>query len=217
MTSANSPTPYRDDLFGPEFATSLFVSEPVHNLVHRMVLEPQGVSFRGHRAPSEANREFLASSDQLVPAHHAQDRPRRSTLDRRYVSRGHRAPRMDSRRLGSSGSTSAPAANRGGSIAFIPVDKKPRPIPRLDKLDSTQLVAALESPSGWQRDTAQRLLLHRRDPGRDRAPAERSSIATKRPKTRVQAIWTLADLGGLDEPSAPGRSRRPSIPACAKP
>ena len=24
---------------------------------------------------------------------------------------------------------------------------------------------------------------------------------TKRPKTRVQAIWTLADLGGLDEPS----------------
>ena len=53
VTSANSPTPYRDELFGPEFATSLFVSEPVHNLVHRMVLEPEGVSFRGHRAPGE--------------------------------------------------------------------------------------------------------------------------------------------------------------------
>ena len=26
--------------------------------------------------------------------------------------------------------------------------------------------------------------------------------STKRPKTRVQAIWTLADLHGLDEPSA---------------
>ena len=35
VTSANSPTPYRDDLFGPRFSTSLFVSEPVHNLVHR--------------------------------------------------------------------------------------------------------------------------------------------------------------------------------------
>ncbi len=63
MTSANSPTPYRDDLFGPHFATSLFVSEPVHNLVHRMVLEPDGATYRGVRAPDEADREFLASSD----------------------------------------------------------------------------------------------------------------------------------------------------------
>src|SRR5262249_49802568 len=47
VTSANSPTPYRDDLFGPEFATSLFVSEPVHNLVHRLVLEPNGATYSG--------------------------------------------------------------------------------------------------------------------------------------------------------------------------
>src|SRR5271157_1607359 len=63
VTSANSPTPYRDDLFGPEFATSLFVSEPVHNLVHRMILKPNGATYRGVRAPGEAGREFLASSD----------------------------------------------------------------------------------------------------------------------------------------------------------
>ena len=50
MTSANSPTPYRDDLFGPHFATSLFVSEPVHNLVHRMVLEPDGATLSRRRA-----------------------------------------------------------------------------------------------------------------------------------------------------------------------
>ncbi|MHB8521323.1 MAG: PVC-type heme-binding CxxCH protein, partial [Limisphaerales bacterium] len=31
VTSGNSPTPYRDDLFGPDFATSVFASEPVHN------------------------------------------------------------------------------------------------------------------------------------------------------------------------------------------
>ena len=43
--------------------TSLFVSEPVHNLVHRMVLEPDGATFAGRRAADEADREFLASSD----------------------------------------------------------------------------------------------------------------------------------------------------------
>ena len=63
VTSANSPTPYRDDLFGPQYANSLFVSEPVHNLVHRMTLAPDGVTLRGGRAKGEANREFLASSD----------------------------------------------------------------------------------------------------------------------------------------------------------
>ncbi|MCA1684916.1 MAG: hypothetical protein LC745_02805 [Planctomycetia bacterium] len=62
-TSANSPTPYRDDLFGPHFEGSLFVSEPVHNLVHRMVLEPDGPTLKGRRAPGEAGREFLASTD----------------------------------------------------------------------------------------------------------------------------------------------------------
>ncbi|HZO85989.1 MAG TPA: PVC-type heme-binding CxxCH protein, partial [Verrucomicrobiae bacterium] len=63
VTSGNSPTPYRDDLFGPEFATSVFISDPVHNLVHREVLGEEGVSFRSSRAKDEQQSEFLASSD----------------------------------------------------------------------------------------------------------------------------------------------------------
>ncbi|MBX6314314.1 MAG: VCBS repeat-containing protein, partial [Isosphaeraceae bacterium] len=63
VTSANSPLPYRDELFGPAFAGSLFVSEPVHNLIRRVIVEPDGASFRGRRAADEADREFLASSD----------------------------------------------------------------------------------------------------------------------------------------------------------
>ena len=39
FTSACSPIVYRDDLFGPAFAGNVFVSEPVHNLVHREVLD----------------------------------------------------------------------------------------------------------------------------------------------------------------------------------
>src|SRR6185503_15800168 len=62
-TSANSATAYRDELFGPEFATSIFISEPVHNLIHREVLEPDGVSFKSHRAQGEETQEFLASTD----------------------------------------------------------------------------------------------------------------------------------------------------------
>jgi putative heme-binding domain-containing protein len=92
-------------------------------------------------------------------------------------------------------------SEQGRLYRVYPIEKKPRAIPRLDKLDASGLVAALESPSGWQRDTAQRLLLHRREP---EAIARLRALVreTKRPKTRVQAIWTLADLGQLDEPSS---------------
>src|SRR5262249_18486611 len=62
-TSANSATPYRDDLFGLHFPSRLFVSEPVHNLVHRVVLSADGASFKGTRAPGDETAEFLASSD----------------------------------------------------------------------------------------------------------------------------------------------------------
>ncbi len=91
-------------------------------------------------------------------------------------------------------------SEQGRIYRVYPVDKKPRSIPRLDKLDTSGLVAALESPSGWQRDTAQRLLLHRRDPAAI-DPLRKLALETKHAKTRVQAIWTLADLDGLDEPS----------------
>ena len=166
VTSANSPTPYRDDLFGPEFATSLFVSEPVHNLVHRMVLEPaRGDLPRPSRARTRPSREFLASSDNWFRPTHAQDGPRRRALDGRHVPRGHRAPRVDSRRLGSE--ARPPRRQRAGAdLSRLSRRSASRGrSPGWTGLDTAGLVAALDSPSGWQRDTAQRLLLHRRDPG----------------------------------------------------
>ena len=201
VTSANSPTPYRDDLFGPWFATSLFVSEPVHNLVHRMVLEPEGVTFRGRRGPNEAGREFLASSDNWFRPTMLKTGPDGALwiadMYRAVIEHPEWIPDDWEKRL-----DLRAGSEQGRIYRVYPVDKKPRPIPRLDQLDAAGLVAALDSPSGWQRDTAQRLLLHRGGSGGDRAAASARSRARSGRKTRVQAIWTLADLGGLDEPSA---------------
>jgi len=63
FTSACSVTPYRDQLLGDQAKRSLFVAEPVHNLVSRLVIEPQGSSFTGTRAASEQSSEFFASTD----------------------------------------------------------------------------------------------------------------------------------------------------------
>jgi putative heme-binding domain-containing protein len=200
VTSANSPTAYRDDLFGPWYATSLFVSEPVHNLVHRIVLEPDGVTFRGHRGPNGEGREFLASSDNWFRPTMLKTGPDGALwvadMYRAVIEHPEWIPDDWEKRI------DLRAGSQEGRIyRVLPVGQRARPIPRLDRLDEAGLVAALDSPNGWQRDTSQRLLLHR---GGTSAFAALRNLAvhTRRPQARVQAIWTLADLGGVDVGSA---------------
>ena len=63
FTSACSAIVYRDEPFGPIFNNSTFVSEPVHNLVHREGISPVGTTFTSKRAIDEQKSEFLASTD----------------------------------------------------------------------------------------------------------------------------------------------------------
>src|SRR5205085_9852260 len=76
---------------------------------------------------------------------------------------------------------------------IYPKGAKLRPIPNLKKMTTEELVAALDSPNGWQRDTAQQLLVWRRD---SRAPELLRKLIeqSKRPIARAQALWTLENL-----------------------
>ena len=200
VTSANSPTPYRDDLFGPGFARSLFVSDPVHNLVHRMVLEPDGVTFRGVRAPEESDREFLASSDNAFRPTMLKTGPDGTLwiadMYRAVIEHPEWIPddweaRLDLR-LGS---------EQGRNYRVFPVDRKPRPIPRLDRLDTSGLITAWRAPTAGGATPPSDSCSIAETPPRSHRSA--SWWRTRRsPRTRVQALWTLADLGGLDEATA---------------
>ncbi len=62
-----------------------------------------------------------------------------------------------------------------------------------------QLMAHLSHPNGWWRDTAQQLLVLRRD--KSVVPALRTLARTsKNPLARIHALWTLEGLGALDAP-----------------
>jgi hypothetical protein len=147
-------------VFGADYAASVFISEPVHNVVHREVLEPDGATFTSHRAADETEREFLASADDWF----------RPTMTRTgpdgalYIADMYRfvlehpewiAPETQARLDLRAGS------DKGRIYRVFPTGAKLRAIPNLAKLDTPALVAALDSPSGWQRDTAQRLLFER--------------------------------------------------------
>ena len=67
----------------------------------------------------------------------------------------------------------------------------------MDKLDTAGLVAALDSPNGWQRDLAQQMLLWRKD--RAAWPLLVKLAATaERPLTRLHALCTLDGLQALE-------------------
>ncbi len=210
VTAACSATPYRDDLFGADFATSIFISEPANNVIHREVLEPDGATFRSRRASDEQDREFLASTDNWFRPTMLKTGPDGAL----YIADMYRLviehPEYFPEELKTRPDLRA-GDDKGRIWRVYPEDKPPRKVPRLDKLDATGLIAALESPSGWQRDTAQRLLTERaaestregRSTRQERLKPEHDEallkLVTKSPaaKVRLQALASLGSLGRL--------------------
>ena len=56
-----------------------------------------------------------------------------------------------------------PGKDKGRIYRVKRVGTEPRPVPQLDNLDAAGLVAALDTPNGWQRDTAHMMLVWRLD------------------------------------------------------
>jgi putative membrane-bound dehydrogenase-like protein len=196
VTSGCSPSPYRDDLFGPDFATSVFICEPVHNVVHREVLVSDGSVFSSHRANGEETSEFLASTDNWFRPVTVRTGPDGAL----YIADMYRfvlehpewiSPEMQARLDLRAGE------DRGRIYRVVPTGAVRRTVPDLAKLRGRALVEAMDRANGWQRDMVQRLVLERRDP---EAPSALKSLLglAHAPQVRVQALATLGLLGALN-------------------
>jgi putative membrane-bound dehydrogenase-like protein len=195
FTSACSPIIYRDELFGPAYVGNSFVSEPVHNLVHREIVTPSGVTFTSKRAPDEQRSEFLASADNWFRPTMIQTGPDGSLwvadMYRAVIEHPQWIPLDWQKKL-----DLRAGHDRGRIYRVHPLGTKPRAIPRLDKLDTAGLVAALDHPNGWQRDLAHMMLLWKGDRGAI-PHLEKLARTSKRPTARLHALCTLEGLGSL--------------------
>jgi putative membrane-bound dehydrogenase-like protein len=196
VTSACSPEIYRDELLGKEFSGDAFVCEAVHNLVTRLKVESNGVTFTGRRAAGEDESEFLASTDNWSRFVQVRTGPDgalwvadmyRFVIEHpRWIS-AERLAQLDVRS----------GADRGRIYRIYPRGVQPRTIPRMDTMSDEELAAALDSPNGWQRDMSQRLLVERQ--AKDAVELLRKMVMTSgRATARLQALCTLDGLGGLD-------------------
>ncbi len=186
----------------PEFATGdpardvAFICEPVHNLVHRAVLQPIGATFEAERTAQESESEFLASSDPWFRPVRAVVGPSgdlyvvdmyRETIEHpEWIPQAWQA-QLDLRA----------GSDRGRIYRISPRDavaKTPHP---LEQFSTPDLVKQLESPVGTLRDMAQQLILERDDNEATPLLISLAGDETK-PHARVHALSILAVGDRLD-------------------
>jgi putative membrane-bound dehydrogenase-like protein len=197
FTSACSLTLYTGGLFPGEYARSSFVAEPVHNLVHRDVIEPSGATFVARRG-SQA-REFLASTDPWFRPVNFYVGPDGALYVIDYYRARIEHPEWTASEFHKNPAQFTLGRDRGRIYRIVP-DGMPALAarPRLGAATDQALIAALSHGNLWWRRTAQRLLLDRRSP--QIAPAlETIARQGASPLGRLHALWTLDGLGLLDE------------------
>lgn len=166
------------------------------NLVHRRILTPVGPSFVSNR--EEKHCEFLASTDSWFHPVNTTTGPDGALyivdFYRRWVEHPQFVP--PSLRAGVDW-REGEGRGRLWRIRLAGTSPRHHP-PRLSEAGTGELAVELEHVNGWRRDTAQRLLIERRDP-HSVTPLRKAAVRNASAVARAHALWTLNALDGLDE------------------
>ena len=198
FTSACAAMIYRDELlFGAGDTRHAFTCEPFHNLVQHNLVTDDGVSFTGRRDRPDATPDFFASEDRWCRPVMTRTGPdgtlwvvdmyRYMIEHPEWLPPEGKAELLPHYRLGE---------ERGRIYRVFPANQPPRKPTSLGTMTVPQLVNALDSPNGWQRDKVQMLLLWKHDPAA--GPLLVKLARTSRnPLARLHALNTLDGLGSL--------------------
>lgn len=194
FTSATSPTIYRGGAYPEEFHGNAFIGDVGGNLVHRKTLQPADESFIATRA--DQNTEFVASTDNWFRPVNFVNAPDGSLyiLDmyRETIEHPFSIPEDIKAHVDLESGD-----NRGRIYRLVsPNMKRIRP-PKLGEASVEELVANLESPHVWNRQTAQRLLWERQEQAA--APLLKKLLRSSQSELgRLHALCTLDGIGALD-------------------
>ena len=189
---------YRGDRLPAELRGDLFFGEPVGRLVRRAHITMQdGIT---HLSNPYGQSEFIRSADPLFRAVNFNTAPD-GTL---YVTDMYRGIIQEGNWV-KDGSYLRKAVQQygldkpidhGRVYRLVHDGMKPGPQPQMNSETPAQLVAHLEHPNGWWRDTAQKLLVIKQD--KSVVPALVKMVTTsKNPLARLHALWTIEGLDSL--------------------
>ena len=204
VTSSSGITVYRGDAYPPEYRDFAFVADVAGNLFYRMKLVPDGVTFKAVQV--DGTKNFCTSDDLWFRPVNFVNAPDgclhicdmyREVIEHPWsipddihaavdLLRGRDRGRIW--RLTPRGSVVPPSGGSDKAPAKAGTTK--RVTPKLSAATTPDLVALLDHPNAWHRETAQRLLFERQD----KATVEPLWELVKNGKTpqgRTTALWSL--------------------------
>src|SRR5207245_10946049 len=164
------------------------------NLGHPLALQPHAATFTARRIDEKC--EFVASTDNWFRPVNFVNAPDGTLhvidMYREVVEHPWSIPDDIKAHLDLESGSERGRIFRLTSPGFRP----PKP-PRLGRASIAELVATLENPNSWWRETAQRLLYQRQDRAAV-APLRRLLRESRSPWARLHALGTLDGLGALE-------------------
>ena len=194
FTAASGQTIYRAQAFPEQYYGNHFSVDNAQNMIHRCLLHPKGVSYTAQRPDPDEQREFLTSTEQWFrPVNlltgpdgmlYVVDMYRDIIEDYSAIPRHLQQLYVRSLIAG---------AERGRIWRIVPDHKPPSPHVDLGQATSAELVSCLAHQNAWWRETAQRLLVERRDQS-VAASLRRELQQAAAPQSRLHTLYTLAGL-----------------------
>ncbi len=192
FTSASGITIYRGAAYPEKFRGNAFLGEVANNVIYHQTMVADGVVFKAERA--EKNVEFLSSSDTWFRPVNFVNAPDgtlhvldmyRETIEHPWSIPDDIREQLDLQS----------GMDRGRIYRLSPPNFKVPKSPKLGKA-TTELVATLENPNSWWRETAQRLIFERQD--QTAVPLLKNLLKkSDNPLARLHALWCLEGLGKL--------------------
>jgi putative membrane-bound dehydrogenase-like protein len=196
FTGAAGGMIYRGDAFPAAFSGNAFIADAGSNLIHRKVLSGE-VQLKAQRAADEQRIEFASSRDNWMRPVSFANAPDGTLwfcdMQRETIEHPWSLPEPLKSNLDLNAGN-----DRGRLWRIVPDGVKTRALPKLGALSTAELVALLDHPNGWHRDTAARLLHQRQD---KTAVTLLRDLAQKgaTPLGRLTALRVLGSIHGFDD------------------
>jgi mono/diheme cytochrome c family protein/glucose/arabinose dehydrogenase len=221
VTAACAPFYFRGDALPRSHREQIYVCEPAGNLVLRYALEEDGLALRARRA--EGERDFLTSTDERFRPVNLTSGPDgalyvvdmyRGVIQHRLFVTSYLRRQVEARGLGTPIGLGRIWRVRGAAVQVAgegprgsPVIKDAATNPAGAVCTSVlpagasdaELVALLDHPNGWTRDTSRRLLIEGSVSETTAASLRARVLAGGDRSGRLQALSVLAELTGLDD------------------